>query len=164
MGEYRKDVLSWDSYFMAMAMTTNLRSKDPSTQVGAVIVDKDHRILSLGYNGTPTGFDDKDFPWGKNSENPLDNKYLFVAHSERNAILNYRGAGKDMEGATLYVTLFPCNNCAIEVIQSGIKEVVYDRMPENETPEVWASKILLERCGVKTRKYEHVGKTITIEI
>ena len=118
----RKDYLSWDEYFMAVAKLSAMRSKDPHTQVGACIVSNDNRILSIGYNGAPNGFNDEKFPWGREG-NPLETKYLYVVHAERNAILNYRGSRKDLENSKIYVDLFPCNECAKEIIQAGIKEV-----------------------------------------
>ena len=123
-GEKRKDYLEWDEYFMAIAKLSAMRSKDPSTQVGACIVSNDNRILSIGYNGAPNGFSDEKFPWGRDGKN-LDTKYPYVCHAELNAILNYRGSKKDLEDARIYVDLFPCNECAKIIIQSGIKEVIY---------------------------------------
>ena len=120
----REDYLNWEEYFMAVAKLTAMRSKDPNTQVGACIVGTDNRILSVGYNGAPNGFDDDKFPWAREG-NPLDTKYLYVCHAERNAILNFKGSRRDLENAVIYVDLFPCNECAKEIIQSGIKEVVY---------------------------------------
>lgn len=107
MSDKREDYISWDEYFMAVAQLAGMRSKDPHTQVGACIVSEDNKILSMGYNGFPRGCSDDEFPWGKTSENPLENKYLYTTHSELNAILNYRGGS--LEGAKLYVTLFPCS-------------------------------------------------------
>ena len=104
----RKDYLSWDEYFMAVAKLSAMRSKDPHTQVGACIVSNDNRILSIGYNGAPNGFNDEKFPWGREG-NPLETKYLYVVHAERNAILNYRGSRKDLVNSKIYVDLFPCN-------------------------------------------------------
>ena len=118
-GEKRKDYLEWDEYFMAIAKLSAMRSKDPSTQVGACIVSNDNRILSIGYNGAPNGFSDEKFPWGRDGKN-LDTKYPYVCHAELNAILNYRGSKKDLEDARIYVDLFPCNECAKIIIQSGI--------------------------------------------
>ena len=118
----RKDYISWDEYFTGIAMLSGMRSKDPNTQVGACIVGKDNRILSVGYNGFPNGCSDELFPWAREG-GALDTKYAFVAHSELNAILNYRGG--NLEGAKIYVTLFPCNECAKAIIQAGIKEVIY---------------------------------------
>lgn len=149
----RKDNLSWDVYFMAIAKLSAMRSKDPSTQVGACIVGSDNRILSIGYNGAPNGWEDKNFPWAREGEH-LETKYPYVIHAERNAISNYRGSRKDMEGAKIYVDLFPCNECAKEIIQSGIKEVIYLSDKYAETDAVIASKRLFDECGVKYRQLE----------
>ena len=149
----RKDRISWDVYFMAIAKLSAMRSKDPSTQVGACIVGSDNRILSIGYNGAPNGWEDKNFPWAREGEH-LETKYPYVIHAERNAISNYRGSRKDMEGAKIYVDLFPCNECAKEIIQSGIKEVIYLSDKYAETDAVIASKRLFDECGVKYRQLE----------
>ncbi len=149
----RKNYLNWDEYFMGIAKLSAMRSKDPSTQVGACIVGNDNRILSIGYNGTPNGFDDNKFPWGRDGE-PLETKYLYVCHAEMNAILNFRGSSRELEGAKLYVDLFPCNECAKIIIQSGIKEVIYLSDKYNETDIVKASKRLLDECGVIYRQIE----------
>ena len=111
----RVDYLSWDEYFMGIAKLSALRSKDPSTQVGACIVSDDNRILSIGYNGAPNGFNDDSFPWDREG-NALDTKYLYVCHAELNAILNFRGNKRDLEGSKIYVALFPCNECAKAII------------------------------------------------
>ena len=124
INKQRKEYLTWDGFFMGVAQLAARRSKDPNTQVGACIVSRDNRILSVGYNGTPNGYDDCCFPWDREGDE-LETKYLYVVHAERNAILNYRGSNKDLEGAKLYVDLFPCNECAKEIIQVGIKEVYY---------------------------------------
>ena len=147
----RKNYLNWDEYFMAISKLSAMRSKDPHTQVGACIVSKDNRILSIGYNGTPNGFDDDTFPWGRDGK-PLETKYLYVVHAERNAILNYRGSRKDLEDSKIYVDLFPCNECAKEIIQAGIKEVIYLSDKYADTDEVIASKRLFDKCNVKYRK------------
>lgn len=149
----RKDYLTWDETFMQIAKVVSGRSKDPSTQVGAVFVSKENRIISLGYNGAPSGFKDDDFPWGKESENPLENKYLFVVHAERNGVLNYRGSLSDFSGASLYVTLFPCNECAKELAQLSIKEVVWADNPYEQNPEFQASEIILRNAGITNRKF-----------
>ena len=161
-GEKRKDYLNWDEYFMAIAKLSAMRSKDPSTQVGACIVSNDNRILSIGYNGAPNGFDDDEFPWKREGEN-LDTKYPYVCHAEMNAILNYRGSKKDLENAKIYVDLFPCNECAKIIIQSGIKEVVYlsDKYATSENNI--ASRILFDKCGVKYSKLK-IEKSNKIEI
>ena len=162
--EKRKDYISWDEYFMAIAKLSAKRSKDPSTQVGACIVSNDNRILSIGYNGAPNGFDDEKFPWGREGEN-LNTKYPYVCHAELNAILNYRGSKKDLESAKIYVDLFPCNECAKIIIQSGIKEVIYlsDKYATSENNI--ASRRLLEECGVTYKKLElEEEKEITIKL
>ena len=152
-GNKRNDYLTWDEYFMAIAKLSSKRSKDPNTQVGACIVSNDNRILSIGYNGAPNGFNDEKFPWGREG-NPLETKYLYVVHAERNAILNYRGSRKDLENSKIYVDLFPCNECAKEIIQAGIKEVVYLSDKYADTDETIASKKLLDACNVQYRKID----------
>lgn len=159
MSEKRKDYISWDEYFMGVAMLTGMRSKDPNTQVGACIVSADHKILSMGYNGLPTGCSDDEFPWGREGD-PLENKYLFTTHSELNAILNYRGGS--LEGSTIYVSLFPCNECAKAIIQAGIKRIVYDSDKYDGTPSVIASKRMLTTAGVTLQKYVHTNREVTI--
>ena len=118
MGNKRQDYISWDEYFMGVAFLAAMRSKDPGTQVGACIVSTDNKILSIGYNGMPIGCNDDDFPWNRESEDPYNNKYFYTTHSELNAILNYRGGS--LEGAKIYVTLFPCNECAKAIIQLSL--------------------------------------------
>ena len=159
MSDKRKDYISWDEYFMGVAMLTGMRSKDPNTQVGACIVSADHKILSMGYNGLPTGCSDDEFPWGRDGD-PLENKYLFTTHSELNAILNYRGGS--LEGSTIYVSLFPCNECAKAIIQAGIKRIVYDSDKYDGTPSVIASKRMLTTAGVTLQKYVHTNREVTI--
>jgi len=150
LNEHRADCLSWDNYFMSIARLSAMRSKDPSTQVGACLVSEDNRILSVGYNGTPNGFDDACFPW-KSPYKSYD-KYLYVIHAERNAIANYRGNRSDLIGAKIYVDLFPCNECAKEIIQSGIKEVVFLSDKYSEIDIVKAAKILFDVCGITYRQ------------
>lgn len=157
----RADYISWDEYFMGVAMLSGMRSKDPNTQVGACIVSSDNKILSMGYNGFPIGCSDDDFPWEREGE-ALDTKYLYTTHSELNAILNYRGGSLD--GATLYVSLFPCNECAKAIIQAGIKQVVYDCDKYADTVSVLASKRMLTTAGVKFRKYERTGREIFLKL
>ena len=148
----RTDYLAWDEYFMSIAKLSAMRSKDPSTQVGACIVSNDNRILSIGYNGAPNGFDDEKFPWARDGEN-LDTKYPYVCHAELNAILNYRGSKKDLESAKIYVDLFPCNECAKIIIQSGIKEVIYLSDEDDGKPTNIAAKMLFKTCGVSYRQF-----------
>lgn len=141
------DILSWDEYFMALAYISAKRSKDPNTQVGACIV-KDKKILSLGYNGAPNGYSDDEFPWEREGEF-LNTKYAFVVHAEENAIINYNGNKKDLIGASVYVTEFPCNECAKIIVQSGIKEVIYLSDKYHDTDMSIASRQILDKCGVK---------------
>lgn len=148
LNRQRKDYLTWDEYFISIAKLSSMRSKDPSTQVGACIVGHDNRILSIGYNGAPNGFDDKKFPWDREGD-MLNTKYAYVCHGEMNAILNYRGSRKDLENAKIYVDLFPCNECAKLIIQSGIKEIYYICDKYKDTDGVKASKKMLDECGVK---------------
>lgn len=161
MGDKRNDYISWDEYFMGVAHLSAMRSKDPNTQVGACIVSHNNRILSMGYNGFPNGCSDDDFPWGKCGDE-LESKYLYSTHSELNAILNYRGGS--LEGAKMYVTLFPCNECAKAIIQAGIKEVVYDSNKYADTPAVIASKRMMESAGVKVSGYERSGREVLISL
>ena len=147
----RKDYLNWDEYFMSMAKLTAGRSKDPNTQVGACIVSSDNRVLSCGYNGAPNNFDDDKFPWDREGK-PLETKYMFVCHAEANAIDNFRGYKKEFEGARIYVDLFPCNECAKKIIQSGIKEVVYLSDKYKDTDSTIASKLMFDTCGVTYRE------------
>ena len=160
----REDYISWDEYFMAIAKLSAMRSKDPSTQVGACIVSNDNRILSIGYNGAPNGFEDERFPWGREGAN-LDTKYPYVCHAEMNAILNFRGTKKDLENSRIYVDLFPCNECAKIIIQSGIKEIIYlsDKYATSENNI--ASRRLFDECGVSYKKIKLKDeKVIKIEL
>lgn len=157
----REDYLSWDEYFMGIALLAAMRSKDPSTQVGACIVNQDKRILSMGYNGMPRHCDDDVFPWARDND-PLNSKYLYVCHAELNAILNC--AVGSVRDCTVYVTLFPCNECAKAIIQSGIKEVVYMQNKYAESDSVIASKRMLEAAGVKLREYNVTNKKVSLEL
>ena len=161
MSGKRKDYISWDEYFMGVAQLSGMRSKDPSTQVGACIVSKDNKILSLGYNGFPCGCSDDDFPWEREGEE-LNTKYPFVTHSELNAILNYRGGS--LEGTKLYVSLFPCTECAKAIIQAGIKTVVYDSDKYQGTPANLASKRMFDAAKVKYVPYYKSGRKLTLEV
>ena len=163
INKQRKEYLNWDQYFMGVAKLSAMRSKDPSTQVGACIVGDDNRILSIGYNGTPNGFCDKHFPWDREGA-PLETKYLYVCHAEMNAVLNYRGNRKELENARIYVDLFPCNECAKIIIQSGIKEVIYLSDKYAAQDAFIASKKLFDSCGVKYRQIELSGNEIKLEL
>ena len=162
MSGKRKDYISWDEYFMGVATLSAMRSKDPNTQVGACIISQDNKILSMGYNGMPIGCDDDEFPWNRESEDPYDNKYFYSTHSELNAILNYRGGS--LEGAKIYVTLFPCNECAKAIIQCGIKKVIYKDDKYADTSEVRASKRMLQAAGVEFVPYKKSDKVIEVDL
>ena len=155
--KHRTDYIDWDEYFMGIAQLSSLRSKDPSTQVGACIVDDAHKVVSIGYNGMPRGVNEETVPWGHGDG--LKSKYLYVCHAEFNAILNTRD-GAHLQGCILYVTLFPCNECAKAIIQVGIKEVVFLEDKHSEDTIYEASKSLLEMTGVKIRHY--TGPTVKI--
>jgi len=158
----RKDYISWDEYFMGIAILSAQRSKDASTQVGACIVNEEKKIVAVGYNGMPTGCDDNDMPWERTGETSLDTKYPFVCHAELNAILNRNTA--TLKNSTLYVTLFPCNECAKAIIQSGIKKIVYAENKYADTEGVKASQMMFEKCGVETVHYTVSGKTLNINL
>lgn len=155
------DRLSWDEYFMGIALMSAKRSADPSSQVGCVIVKPDNRIVSLGYNGFPKGIEDGTFSWQKEGE-WIDTKYPYVIHAEINAILNSRGA--DLTGCRVYVTLAPCNECAKCMVQAGINELIYyeDKYPNQDIFK--ASKIVMDKAGVKYRQYQPKGKNIEVRV
>lgn len=162
LNKNRQDYLTWDEYFMSVAKLSAMRSKDPSTQVGACIASNTNRILSTGYNGAPNGIEDKYFPWDREGEF-LNTKYPYVCHAEMNCILSYRGDNKDLENARIYVDLFPCNECAKIIIQSGIKEVIYLCDKYADTDGVKASKKMFDACGVKYKQI-NMNKEITIKL
>ena len=157
----RKDYISWDEYFMGVSLLSGMRSKDPNTQVGACIVSEDNKILSMGYNGFPLGCSDEEFPWEREGD-VEETKYAYVTHSELNAILNYRGGS--LQGAKLYVSLFPCNECAKAIIQSGIKTVIYDDDKYADTPASRASRRMFDAAGVEYRRYKRPGRTVKMEL
>lgn len=156
----RENYISWDEYFMGISLLSSMRSKDPSTQVGACIVSDDNKIMSVGYNGFPRGCSDDEFPWERNGEHTNDTKYPFVCHAELNAILN--AGGHNLSGSRIFVALFPCNECAKSIIQSGIKEVVYisDKYADSEGTR--ASKRMLNAAGVKLTKFKSDNKELKI--
>ena len=154
----RTDYISWDEYFMGIAMLAAKRSKDPSTQVGACIVSQDNIIISTGYNGMPKGCSDDEFPWGREG---AETKYPYVVHAELNAILNANG--RDLRGSRLYVALFPCNECAKAIIQSGVKEVVYLSDKYDGTPLNLASKRMLDAARVKRTQLKTDLESLTLD-
>ena len=141
----RDDYLSWDEYFMGVAFLSGMRSKDPSTQVGACIIDKEKKIIGMGYNGFPLGSSDDEMPWGKTGDF-LDTKYPYVVHAELNAILN---SIKSLKESTIYVTHFPCNECAKAIVQSGIKKVIYFSDKHKNLESTVASRIILKNADVE---------------
>lgn len=145
-------ILTWDQYFMGLAHLSRLRSKDPSTQVGAVIVNPKKRIVGIGYNGFPQGVSDEDFPWEREGDF-LNSKYAYVVHAELNAILN---STVPLDNCSIYVSLFPCNECAKAIIQSGIKEIVYEDDKYASTDAIIVSKKMLDAAGVSYRRLDYV--------
>lgn len=156
----RSDYISWDEYFMGVASLSSRRSKDPNTQVGACIVNKEKKIVGTGYNGFPQGCSDDDLPWEREGD-LLDTKYPFVCHAELNAILN--SISRDLTGCTLYVDLFPCNECAKAIIQSGIKTVIYRDDKYAATDGVKASKLMFDKAGVEYRQM-NFNKELVVRI
>ena len=159
MSNKRTDYIAWDDYFMGVSLLAADRSKDPSTQVGACIVSDDNRILSTGYNGFPQGCSDDDFPWNRDAS-AGETKYNFVVHAELNAILN--AGGKSLVGSRIFVSLFPCHECAKAIIQAGVKEVVYLSDKYNGTDSDNASKRMLNAAGVKLTKMKPTKAQIVL--
>ncbi len=153
----RANAISWETYFMGIAHLSALRSKDPNTQVGAVIVDQEHKVVSIGYNGFPKGCSDDEYPW-ENEGSSLETKYVYVVHAELNAILN---SPRTVKGCSIYVSLFPCHECAKAIIQSGIQEIVYESDKYASSESVLASKRMLESAGVKMVQ---LTKKVKIEV
>ena len=153
-------ILSWDEYFMGVAKLSSLRSKDPSTQVGCCIVNENKKIVAVGYNGMPIGCNDNDFPWSVKEGSLENTKYAYVVHAELNAILN---STQQLKGCTIYVSLFPCNECSKAIIQSGIKEIVYADDKYFGTPSFIASRRMLEASGVKVRQIKDISVRINEE-
>ncbi len=156
-----KTHISWNEYFMGVAALSAKRSKDPNTQVGACIVNQEKRIIGIGYNGFPTGCSDQIFPWGKQDTNYLNTKYPYVVHAEPNAILNCTSSLKD---STLFVTLFPCNECAKLIIQSGIKHVVYGSDKYHDQDSYLASRRMFDAAGINYEKMPAVQVELMSEV
>lgn len=149
MQKPRNNYISWDECFMRMAHTIAERSKDPSTQAGAVVVTEDNVVVGMGYNGFPRNINSESLPWDR--EGDFENtKYAYVCHAEENSIYN---ANNSTKNCRIYCTLFPCNECAKTIIQNGIQEVIYECDKYAETPIVKASKKMFDLAGVKTRQY-----------
>ncbi|MEF9970038.1 MAG: dCMP deaminase family protein [Ruthenibacterium sp.] len=160
----RTDYISWDEYFMGVALLTAQRSKDDSSQVGACIVSRENKILSMGYNGMPTGCFDDDMPWEREGGDPLKTKYMYVCHAELNAILNHASGTGTLKGARVYTTLFPCNECAKAIIQSGITQIVYYEDKYADTPSVKASKRMFDMVGISYMLYQKTGRAVTLSL
>ncbi len=157
----RTDYITWDEYFMGIALLAAQRSKDPGTQVGACIVNSENKILTVGYNGMPRGCDDDEMSWEREG-GTLNTKYAFVCHAELNAILNNDGGS--LKGARCYTTLFPCNECAKALIQVGIKEIIYLSDKYAETDSTVASKRMFNTVGIKLTPYVPTGRKLVLEI
>lgn len=156
----RQDYLSWDEYFMGIAVLSAQRSKDSNTQVGACIVNEEKKIISVGYNGMPVGCNDDDMPWEREGSF-LNTKYPFVCHAELNAILNCTGS---LKGATLYVTLFPCNECAKAIVQSGIKKIIYMENKYSSADATLASVKMFDMVGIECKKYIPTKRNFTLQL
>lgn len=154
----RSDYISWDDYFMSVAFLSAMRSKDPSTQVGACIVNSEKKIVGIGYNGFPNGCSDETLPWARESASgdPLETKYPFVCHAEMNAILNKNAS--DLKDCTIYVALFPCNECAKLIIQCGVRHIVYLSDKYHDDWKMVASRRMLDMAGVTYRQH-HVDRS-----
>jgi len=152
----RNDYISWDKYFMGVALLSSMRSKDPNTQVGACIVNRHKKIVGIGYNGFPFGCEDDEFPWERTGDF-CDTKYPYVVHAEPNAILN---SISSLDGCSIYVTLFPCHECVKLIIQSGIKEIVYMSDKYSGTESSIAGKRMLASANVKCRQMEEINITV----
>ena len=162
MGDKRKDYISWDEYFMGVAVLSSMRRKENNKQVEACIVSEDRKIIGVGYNGFPMGCSDDDLPWARTG-GWCDTKYPYVCHAELNAILNCNNASL-LKGATLYVALFPCNECAKAVIQSGIRKIVYLSDKYADTDATKASKRMLDAAGVKYSHLETERKELKLKL
>lgn len=156
----RENYISWDEYFMAVALLSGMRSKDPNTQVGACIVNQDNKILSVGYNGFPAGISDDNLSWEREGSF-IDTKYPYVCHAELNAILN--NPGIQLKNAKIYVDLFPCNECCKAIIQSGIKEVIYLRDKYKDSENIKASKKMMDLAKISYRQFIPENKKIILE-
>ncbi|XP_064273895.1 deoxycytidylate deaminase isoform X3 [Passer domesticus] len=157
----REDYLEWPEYFMAVAFLSAQRSKDPSSQVGACIVNSENKIVGIGYNGMPNGCSDDVLPWTRTGENRLDTKYPYVCHAELNAIMNKNSA--DVKGCSMYVALFPCNECAKLIIQAGIKEVIFMSDKYHDTTEMTAARRMFDLAGIIYREFKPKCNKIIID-
>ncbi|ELK08817.1 Deoxycytidylate deaminase [Pteropus alecto] len=157
----REDYLEWPEYFMAVAFLSAQRSKDPNSQVGACIVNAENKIVGIGYNGMPNGCSDDHLPWRRTAERKLDTKYPYVCHAELNAIMNKNST--DVKGCTIYVALFPCNECAKLIIQAGIKEVIFMSDKYHDSEEATAARLMFNMARVDFRKFTPKCSKIVID-
>ena len=159
MTKKRTDYLTWDEYFMAVALLSGQRSKDPNTQVGACVVNPQNKVVGVGYNGFPWGCSDDKLPWGREGDY-LDTKYPYVCHAELNAVLN--SITYDLKGCRIYVALFPCNECTKVIVQAGIKEIIYLSDKYENTDSVRASKVILNQAEVTFRRFKPLRESIVL--
>ena len=157
----RTDYISWDDYFMGVAILSAHRSKDPNSQVGACIVNAQNKIVGIGYNGFPIGCDDEELPWAREAESSLDTKYPYVCHAELNAIMNKNAA--DLVGCRIYVTLFPCNECVKLLLQSGIKKIIFLSDKYHDTDGARAARRMLEMVGVEVVAFKAEAERLVID-
>lgn len=157
----REDYLEWPEYFMAVAFLSAQRSKDPSSQVGACIVNSENKIVGIGYNGMPNGCSDDVLPWTRTAAHRLDTKYPYVCHAELNAIMNKNSA--DVKGCSMYVALFPCNECAKLIIQAGIKEIIFMSDKYHDTTEMTAARRMFDLAGIVYREFKPKCNKIIID-
>ncbi len=161
MSGKRTDYLSWPDYFMGIAILSAQRSKDPNSQVGACIVNRDNKIIGIGYNGFPLGCNDDELPWAREAENSCDTKYPYVCHAELNAILNSNSA--DLSGCTVYTTLFPCNECTKLLIQSRISRVVYLSDKYHDTDSCRAARRMMDMAKLSYEPFKTTHGRIVID-
>jgi len=157
----RTNYLTWADYFMGIAILSAQRSKDPNSQVGACIVNADNKIVGIGYNGFPIGCGDDELPWAREAANPLDTKYPYVCHAELNAIMNKNAA--DLNGCRIYVTLFPCNECAKLIIQSGIRRIIYLSDKYRDSDSCRAARRMFEMAGVDCIPFKPSTERVVID-
>ena len=147
--------MEWINYFLGIAEQVKLKSKDQSTQVGCIIVGKDNEILSTGYNSFPRGLDDNR---PERQERPQ--KYMYIEHSERNAIFNAAKIGIPLNGSTIYLCSgLPCSDCARAIINAGIKRVYCKEVCTTKNKDKWGESQsigleMMKECGVEVIFYE----------
>lgn len=157
----RTDYISWPDYFMGIAVLSAHRSKDPSSQVGACIVNTQNKIVGIGYNGFPIGCDDDELPWDREAKSAYDTKYPYICHAELNAIMNKNDA--DLRGCHMYVTLFPCCECAKLMIQGGITKVIYLSDKYHDTDSCKAARRMFDMAGVKYAPFQARVERLVID-